>query len=398
MQAHEAAQSCADLNVNSKTDWYLPSAAEVDVLYNNRAVIGNFDNSQTYHSSSEYGISFAWHLFFPTAAWQPNGGGNGKYINNRVVRCVRRDVDITPAALSFTDLTNQTAAALVTSNIFQVTGLGAATSVAVTSKSADGSGNPEYRICSDSSCTGVVTGWNSSVNALSNNQYVQLRMYANGAASAVNSALVIVGDTTDQWDVTTSSSDPCAGSPSPGAVCTDGSVYAGLSPDGNVAMYVPRCDAGQTWGASGCVNARTPHSWNAGNGGGLVNTTLADCGSAPAGCAASGETNTNTLITEDADSITGGTQPHAAAQYCADLNIHGQTDWYLPSAQELNVIYGNRLAIGSFDTSGSIAGWYWSSSESNITYAWPQRFSDGLWNSNPTGSKPYSYQVRCARK
>ncbi len=393
-QAHEAAQYCADLSIHGQTDWYLPAVAEAEILAVNQTQIGNFSTNRIW-TSSETSTANAWGVRFSdnSALTSAKSTSTAHY-----VRCVRRDVDITPAALSFTDLTNQTAAALVTSNIFQVTGLGAATSVAVTSKSADGSGNPEYRICSDSSCTGVVTGWNSSVNALSNNQYVQLRMYANGAASAVNSALVIVGDTTDQWDVTTSSSDPCAGSPSPGAVCTDGSVYAGLSPDGNVAMYVPRCDAGQTWGASGCVNARTPHSWNAGNGGGQVNTTLADCGSAPAGCAASGETNTNTLITEDADSITGGTQPHAAAQYCADLNIHGQTDWYLPSAQELNVIYGNRLAIGSFDTSGSIAGWYWSSSESNITYAWPQRFSDGLLNNNPTGSKTGSYQVRCARR
>lgn len=388
-QQHAAAQYCADLSIHGQTDWYLPAVPEIDVMYANKTVIGNL--SGTYWSSSEYNFERAWYMDINTGGWSNTQGGWGKEEGGKKPRCVRRNVDITPAAFSFTDQTNQTAAALINSNIVQITGLGAATQMAVTNKSGDGTGNPEYRICSDSSCSVVVTGWNSGQSAISNNQYVQLRMYANGAASGVNSVVVIVGDLTDQWDLTTASGDPCAGSPSPGAVCSDGSVYAGLTPDGNVAMYVTRCDVGQSWSGSACTGTRVTKAWNAGNSSNMTDTTLGNCGSAPA-CAVSGETNTTALIAEDSDSATAGTQLHIAAQHCADLSENGQTDWYLPSAPELNVMYTNKAATGQFDTSGS---YYWSSSENSGSYPWMQRFSDG--NQAITG-KATGNLVRCARK
>jgi len=40
----------------------------------------------------------------------------------------------------------------------------------------------------------------------------------------------------------------------------------------------------------------------------------------------------------------------------------GYIDWYLPSKDELNKLYNNRVAIGGFATSGTIAT-YWSSSQ-----------------------------------
>ncbi len=85
-------------------------------------------------------------------------------------------------------------------------------------------------------------------------------------------------------------------------------------------------------------------------------------------------------------------QPHAAAKYCDDLIVHGNSDWYLPSAPELNVIYGNSLAIGQFDINGSN---YWSSSENDNIYAWYQRFSDGAQGGN---GKAGGYLARCARR
>ena len=41
-----------------------------------------------------------------------------------------------------------------------------------------------------------------------------------------------------------------------GWLCSDGTVYAGISPDGNKAMYVARCDNGQTWNGSTCSGTR----------------------------------------------------------------------------------------------------------------------------------------------
>ncbi len=88
-----------------------------------------------------------------------------------------------------------------------------------------------------------------------------------------------------------------------------------------------------------------------------------------------------------------GTQPHIAAQYCYDLVLHGKSDWYLPSTNEQNTMYGTKTAIGNFNESGA---YYWSSREYNQTRAWKIRFSDGTIDN--TGSKNGDSYVRCARR
>jgi hypothetical protein len=169
--------------------------------------------------------------------------------------------------------------------------------------------------------------------------------------------------------------DPCADNPDPGDACADGSIYAGLSPDGNVKMYTTPADEGGI-------------PWNNGNGSGFVTTSQTS--------AVTGEANTGNLITIDSDSGAGGTQPHQAAQACADLSAHGQTDWYLPAKDELNVLYTNRAAIGGFNTSGSYpAGLYWSSSEDNSFRAWRQNFSNSVQSVN---NKDGGVSVRCVRR
>lgn len=172
--------------------------------------------------------------------------------------------------------------------------------------------------------------------------------------------------------------DPCAGgcnSPSPGTVCADGSIYAGISPDGNIPMFTTPADAGQ-------------FAWNDANSTG--NTTTGQTSFV------TGQANTSALIGLDSNSAVGGIQPHRAAQHCANLSAHGHDDWYLPSQNELNVLRLNSAAIGGFDLSGSNpAGWYWTSSEGTQTIARNQRFSDGT-----TGStfKYTGMSVRCVRK
>jgi len=69
-----------------------------------------------------------------------------------------------------------------------------------------------------------------------------------------------------------------------------------------------------------------------------------------------------------------------AGSYCADLRAGDHDDWRMPTKGELNVLYNNRAAIAGFDESGSDpGGWYWSSSPIQPPYigAWDQRFSDG---------------------
>lgn len=65
-----------------------------------------------------------------------------------------------------------------------------------------------------------------------------------------------------------------------------------------------------------------------------------------------------------------------AARICDDYSItvngHTYNDWYLPSYEELNLLYSNRLAIGRF-----VNAYYWSSSETDDLYACRKLFSYG---------------------
>jgi hypothetical protein len=59
-----AALICSDLELNGYSDWYLPSMGELRILYQNRAVIGGFDEGVHYFSSSEYSDEGAQLIFF----------------------------------------------------------------------------------------------------------------------------------------------------------------------------------------------------------------------------------------------------------------------------------------------------------------------------------------------
>ena len=79
-----------------------------------------------------------------------------------------------------------------------------------------------------------------------------------------------------------------------------------------------------------------------------------------------------------------------AARICGDLVLNGYSDWYLPSKDELNKLYINRVAIGGFGN-----GSYWSSSEPNSSVnAWYQYFQDG---NQYYGPKNNSITVRAIR-
>lgn len=63
-----------------------------------------------------------------------------------------------------------------------------------------------------------------------------------------------------------------------------------------------------------------------------------------------------------------------AAAICDSLVIGDYDDWFLPSRDELDLMYENlkKAALGGL---GGV--WFWSSSQNNDDYAWEQNFSDG---------------------
>jgi hypothetical protein len=294
--------------------------------------------------------------------------------------------DSAPAFFAFTAQTQLATSTQYSSNIVAVAGMDAACDAVV---GVSGSGVPEYRVCSTSNCSSVDQTWTTANNTIAmQGKFIQLRATTSASAGTTFTITASIGATTSTWDITTIPTDCSTGAI--GTVCADGSVYAGTSPDGDVPMYAARCDYNMTWDGASCVNTRTGISWNDGNGG-WVDTTLVNCVSVLA-CNNSGETNTTTLIAEDSNSSAGGSQPHAAAQYCSDLSVHGQTDWYLPSAPELNILFTNKTAIANFEVNGSL---YWSSSENTNDGAWVQRFSDGAQGNFGKYNGNY---VRCVRR
>lgn len=84
-----------------------------------------------------------------------------------------------------------------------------------------------------------------------------------------------------------------------------------------------------------------------------------------------GQNNTTKIVTWfNSHSETG-----KAAQLCDALVYGGYSDWFLPSKDELNLMYVNLKVYG---VGGFAADYYWSSSEAGIyTNAWAQHFGNG---------------------
>lgn len=68
-------------------------------------------------------------------------------------------------------------------------------------------------------------------------------------------------------------------------------------------------------------------------------------------------------------------EKYKAAWLCAELNLNGFNDWFLPSKDELNLIYQN-LFVNKMG-GGFTANDYWSSSEGSFNTAWMQYFYNG---------------------
>jgi hypothetical protein len=77
-----------------------------------------------------------------------------------------------------------------------------------------------------------------------------------------------------------------------------------------------------------------------------------------------GRQNTALILAVDANA--------PAAQACRNYSNNGFTDWFLPSRDELNQLYRNRAVVGI-----ASSGWFWSSSQSDINFAWYQFFVNG---------------------
>lgn len=145
----------------------------------------------------------------------------------------------------------------------------------------------------------------------------------------------------------------------------NGLVYAGEL--GGERLYTTPADTTQTTYNNGTLN------WG-GTLTGAQSTT-------------NGMANTDWLVAQ-----TGAAAPFRAAQACRALGA----EWYLPSRDELLVLYNARNTgdfSGTFKSASTDA--YWSSTSSGGQDAYRARFFNGT---TPINSRGGSYYIRCVRK
>ena len=114
----------------------------------------------------------------------------------------------------------------------------------------------------------------------------------------------------------------------------------------------------------------------------------------------SGEANTSIIIA--AQVAIGDDGSTYAARICNELQVTegGKTygDWYLPSKEELDLMYQNKATIdataGVNGGSGFASAYYWSSTEDLNDYAWGQGFGNG---SQGDSDKGVTLRVRAVR-
>lgn len=144
-----------------------------------------------------------------------------------------------------------------------------------------------------------------------------------------------------------------------------GGLVAYLDPSGAFGFIVT--PSGQSSGTSwGCYGSSIPGA----------NSTSIDAGGG----------NTSTIVSSCSDA-------GIAAKVCANLSLGGYSDWFLPSKNELSLLYQNKTVLGGFANA-----WYWSSSQdinNPFNAAWAIDFTDGTTSAWNKGS---SFKVRAIRR
>jgi len=99
-----------------------------------------------------------------------------------------------------------------------------------------------------------------------------------------------------------------------------------------------------------------------------------------------GQSNTTIIV----NWLNENSETGKAAQLCDALVYGGYNDWFLPSLDELNLMYTNLIVYGV----GGFAYYYWSSSEATADLAWYRNFATG---GQDDAAKDRSYRVRAVR-
>ncbi|MDO9186677.1 MAG: DUF1566 domain-containing protein [Bacteroidia bacterium] len=150
-------------------------------------------------------------------------------------------------------------------------------------------------------------------------------------------------------------------------------IKIGESHGGGIVFYVD--DSGQHGLVTSTSNQSTSMRWFNGS---FIETAATGIKTG------TGSKNTEAIITAHGVGV-------YAASICDKLELNGYNDWFLPSKDELNLLYMQKAAgvIGDFEND-----FYWSSTENSYNGAWSQSFSNGA---NSSANKDGAYDVRAIR-
>jgi uncharacterized repeat protein (TIGR02543 family) len=337
--AHPAAEVCRNVDYGGYSDWYLPSKDELILLNQQRTVIGNFSavdgNFVDYWSSSE-GLS-------------GYEGWAGYYENGYAFVLINTHLDL--------------------GNIYSH------------------SKNSYARVR-------VIRDFESIPQIHFNNNggtgYMPTQTPANGSfINLSTNTFTKFGCIFDGWNTQADGT---------GIFYLDGANY--LMGNRSVVLYAQwrnTYEIGDTGPAGGIVFYINPESevdgWR------YLEAWTEDEGSYQWKTSDTSTTGTSTAIgTGYANTyIAMAGTAHPAAERARNATHGGYSDWFLPSMDELNLIYGYEGVIGGFESSG-----YWSSSETtyysnqylNHYSAFYKFFPNGLLGDS---QKSYSKQVRVVR-
>jgi hypothetical protein len=177
-----------------------------------------------------------------------------------------------------------------------------------------------------------------------------------------------------------------------GQQCAEGTCFAGYDIDGNIVcsnlitITYTIGDPGPAGGIVFYVYAGGLH--------GLEAAPADQSSGAEWGCygteiTGADGTASGTGAQNTADILAGCAESGIAAEHADNYSLNGYDDWFLPSKDELDLLYQQKDVVGGFANDN-----YWSSTEYNSFNAWYQNFYNG--NQNASG-KNYTIRVRAVR-
>ncbi len=346
-----AARYCDELVYDSYSDWFLPSSEELNQLYINLKLpgVGGLEN-YVYWSSSESGHDCAWAKSFVTGQ-QGDGWDKSSAYYVCAVRAFGEVVGVVPTVSTSEIKSNLTFTPYIAGTSARGGGYVSSSGTALVIDrgvcwNSTGAPTLSDSTASDGIGQGIFTNCNITGLAPDTTYYVR--------AYATNSGGTTYGDEVSFYSGKTF-----------GTVHEGGLVFYNDG-DGHGLVTAPESTEWQKqWGKYGT----------------LVTNTETSLGT--------GSSNTIKILTVLNEAPV---ETDRAAQVCDTLTEGGYSDWFLPSKDELNLMYLNLKANGF---GGFIASYYWSSSEYNADGTWSQRFSDGYQSYYQ--NKNYNYHVRAIR-